>query len=148
MIIILISEGCRLKRSTIQRALVLEAVNRLRSHATAEQVYAAIVVHHPHVSKGTVYRNLNQLAEDGEIQKLEMPDGPDCFDHRLHRHYHAKCSRCGRVFDVEMDYLNDLSHLVKDAHGFAIDGHNLVFTGVCPSCQQADTQEKQPSPPR
>ena len=133
-----------MKRNTIQRALVLEAVNHLQSHATAEEVYDAIVRQHPHISKGTVYRNLRQLAEDGEIQKLEMPDGPDCFDHRLHRHYHAKCSRCGHAFDVDMDYMDDLIRLVKDAHGFAIDGHNLVFTGVCPSCQQAGAQTVTP----
>lgn len=121
-----------MKRNTIQRTLVLEAVNHLRSHATAEEVYDAVVQQHPHISKGTVYRNLNQLAVDGEIQKLEMPDGPDCFDHRLHRHYHAKCSRCGRVFDIEMDYMEDLAHRVKDAYGFAIDGHNLVLRASAP----------------
>lgn len=132
--------GWTLKRNTIQRTLVLDAVNRLKSHATADEIYEAVVQTHPRISRATVYRNLNQLADDAEIQKLEMPDGPDRFDHILQRHYHAKCSRCGRVFDVEMDYMEDIIRLVKDAHGFAIDGHNLVFTGVCPSCQQADAQ--------
>ena len=132
--------GWTLKRNTIQRTLVLDAVNRLKSHATADEIYEAVVQTHPRISRATVYRNLNQLADDAEIQKLAMPDGPDRFDHILQRHYHAKCSRCGRVFDVEMDYMEDIIRLVKDAHGFAIDGHNLVFTGVCPSCQQADAQ--------
>lgn len=131
-----------MKRTTIQRTLVLEAVNSLKSHATADEIYDAIIQEHPHISKATVYRNLNQLAIDGEIQKLAMPDGPDRFDYRLQRHYHAKCLRCGRVFDVEMDYMDDIINLVKDAHGFAIDGHNLVFTGVCLSCQQADAQNE------
>ena len=121
-----------MKRNTIQRTLVLDAVNRLKSHATADEIYEAVVQTHPRISRATVYRNLNQLADDAEIQKLEMPDGPDRFDHILQRHYHAKCSRCGRVFDVEMDYMEDIIRLVKDAHGFAIDGHNLVFTGACP----------------
>lgn len=129
-----------MKRNTIQRTLVLDAVNRLKSHATADEIYEAVIQTHPRISRATVYRNLNQLADDAEIQKLEMPDGPDRFDHILQRHYHAKCSRCGRVFDVEMDYMEDIIRLVKDAHGFAIDGHNLVFTGVCPSCQQVDAQ--------
>lgn len=129
-----------MKRNTIQRTLVLDAVNRLKSHATADEIYEAVVQTHPRISRATVYRNLNQLADDAEIQKLAMPDGPDRFDHILQRHYHAKCSRCGRVFDVEMDYMEDIIRLVKDAHGFAIDGHNLVFTGVCTSCQQADAQ--------
>ena len=131
-----------MKRNTIQRTLVLETVNRLQSHATAEEVYQAIAQEHPHISKGTVYRNLNQLAEEGQIQKLEMPEGPDRFDHLLHPHYHAKCSRCGRVLDVEMDYLKDLAHQVKDSHGFAIEGHNLVFTGLCSRCQQAKDSDE------
>ncbi len=137
-----------MKRNTIQRTLVLETVNNLGCHANAEEIYEAIAREHPHISKATVYRNLNQLAEDGEIQKLEMPDGPDCFDHRLHRHYHAKCLQCGHVFDVEMDYMEDLIRLVKDAHGFAINGHNLVFTGICPNCQQTATQDESPIPSR
>lgn len=130
-----------MKRNTIQRTLVLEAVNRLRFHPTAEEIYDDVIREHPHISKATVYRNLNQLAEDREIQKLAMADGPDRFDYRLQRHYHAKCSRCGRVFDVDMDYMDDIIRLVKDAHGFAIDGHNLVFTGICYRCQQTDLNQ-------
>ena len=125
-----------MKRNTVQRDLVLEAVKALRSHATAEEVYRAVAREHPRVARGTVYRNLNQLAADGEIQKLEMPEGPDRFDHRTHRHYHAKGARCGRVLDVEMDYRADLAGLVKDAHGFSIEGHNLVFTGLCSACRE------------
>ena len=78
-----------MKRNTIQRTLVLEAVNRLRFHPTAEEIYDDVIREHPHISKATVYRNLNQLAEDREIQKLAMADGPDRFDYRLQRHYHA-----------------------------------------------------------
>ena len=128
------------RRNTKQRKLVLDAVRQSYNHPTADEIYNVVRAQDDKISRGTVYRNLNQLAKDGEIQKLEMPDGPDCFDHRLQRHYHAKCSRCGRVFDIEMDYMEDLAHRVKDAYGFAIDGHNLVFTGVCPTCQQNGTQ--------
>ena len=35
-----------------------------------------------------------------------------------------------------MDYLADLAGLVKDAHGFSIEGHNLVFTGLCSACRE------------
>ena len=129
-----------MKRNTIQRTLVLEAVNHLRVTRYRRRGIRCHRSAAPPYQQGHGLRNLNQLAEDGEIQKLEMPDGPDCFDHRLHRHYHAKCSRCGRVFDIEMDYMEDLAHRVKDTYGFAIDGHNLVFTGICPTCQQNGTQ--------
>ena len=49
------------KRNTIQRSLVFEAVNRLQCHATADEIYEDIVREHPHISRATVYRNLNML---------------------------------------------------------------------------------------
>lgn len=125
-----------IKRNTIQRALVLEAVNELKCHATADQIYNAIVNEHPHISRGTVYRNLNQLSESGEIRKLEIPDGADRFDHRCHDHYHARCLKCGQVFDVEMEYIKDLEKKIKDTHGFEFSGHDIMFKGICPECKK------------
>ena len=126
------------KRNTIQRSLVLEAVNRLQCHATAEEIYDAVSREHPHISRGTVYRNLKQLSEAGEIRKMEVPGGPDRYDHCTHSHYHARCLQCGKVFDVEMDYIENLEQSIKDAHGFVISGHDIMFKGVCPKCRETD----------
>ena len=90
-------------RNTIQRAPVLEAVNALQCHATADEVYEAIKKEHPTVSKATVYRNLNLLSEMGEIRKMEIPGGADRFDHRCHDHCQGRGEQCGGVFDVDMD---------------------------------------------
>ena len=128
-----------LRRNTIQRSLVLEAVNRLKCHATAEEIYQLVVQEHPNISKGTVYRNLNQLAESGEIRKLEVPGSADRFDHLCHDHYHARCLQCGRVFDVEMDYIRDLEEKIRDTHGFEFYGHDLMFKGICPDCRKKST---------
>lgn len=62
------------RHNTIQRSLVLDVVNRLKSHATADEVYAEVAATHPNISKATVYRNLNLLSEMGMIRKLEIPD--------------------------------------------------------------------------
>lgn len=127
------------KRNTIQRGLVLDAVNKLQCHATVEEIYNMIVNKHPNISKVTVYRNLNQLAENGQIQKLEVPGGADQFDHQCHNHYHVRCLKCGQVFDVDMDYIEDLEKRIKDTHGFQFSGYDLMFKGVCPNCQTAES---------
>ena len=124
-----------IKRNTIQRALVLKAVNTLQCHATVEEIYNLVVKEYPNISKVTVYRNLNQLAENGEIRKLEVPGDADRLDHLCHDHYHARCLKCGRVFDVDMDYIEDLEKRIKDAHGFEFSGHDLMFKGICPDCK-------------
>ena len=73
------------RRNTIQRQLVMQAVQGL-DHPDAEEVYENVSREHPNVSKGTVYRNLNVLAAQGEILKVETGDGADKFDFRTDEH--------------------------------------------------------------
>ena len=127
-------------RMTIQYSLVLDAVRRLHCHATADEVYAEVLKENPHISRGTVYRNLNRLDELGEIRKREIPGGADCFDDRCDDHYHARCVRCGRVYDVDMDYQPQLQGEIRNSHGFVFTGCDIVFRCICPECQ---TKEKQ-----
>lgn len=123
-----------IKRNTIQLSLVFEAVNKLQCHATADEIYDAIIKEYPNISRGTVYRNLNRLSEIGEIRKIENPGGADRFDHRCHEHYHVRCVKCGQVFDVDMKCITDLENSIKDTHGFKFTGHDILFKGICPKC--------------
>ena len=121
-------------RNTIQRSLVLAAVKELQRHATADEVYDIIVNKHPDISRGTVYRNLNLLSDIGEIRKVEMPGGAALYDHLCHDHYHAKCVKCGRVFDVAMEFITDLENNITDTQGFMYIGHDIIFKCVCRDC--------------
>ena len=123
------------RRNTIQCALVLETVNKLQCHATADEIYNALAQEHPNISRGTVYRNLQRLCETGDIRKREIPGGADHFDHLCSNHYHVKCVKCSRVFDVDMEYIVDMEKSIKDTNGFAFTGHDIVFKGICPECQ-------------
>ena len=71
-----------INRNTIQCSMVLEAVNKLKCHATAVEVYDEVVRVCPHISRATVYRNLNRLSQIGKIRKIEIPGAADRFDHR------------------------------------------------------------------
>lgn len=124
------------RRNTIQRSLVLEAVNKLKCHATADEVYSEIIKEHPTISKATVYRNLNLLSEMGEIRRLEVPGNADRFDHISSDHCHVKCEGCGRIFDVDMDFVSGLESGIKDAHGFDFSGYDIIFHGLCPECKK------------
>lgn len=125
-----------MKRNTIQCSLVLDMVNKLQSHATADEIYDAIVQDHPHISRGTVYRNLNRLAEIGKIRKINIPGRAERFDHLCHDHYHVRCEKCGRIFDVDMDCVAGLEKQIKADHGFQFTGYDIFFKGLCPECQK------------
>ena len=130
-----------MKRNTIQRSLVFEAVNKLQCHATADEIYQTIMKEHPNISRATVYRNLKLLSETGEIRKMEIPGGSDRFDQRIHDHCHVRCEICGRVFDVDMEYITGLEKNIKESHGFAFTGYDILFRGICPDCQKSRKQQ-------
>lgn len=129
-----------MRRHTIQRWLVLKAVNKLQCHATADEIYEEIVAEHPNVSRATVYRNLKLLSETGDIRKIEIPGGADCFDHLCHDHCHVKCEKCGRVFDVDMEYITGLEKNIRNDRGFSFTGYDILFRGICPNCQESPKQ--------
>ena len=129
-----------MRRQTIQRSLVLKAVNKLQCHATADEIYEEIVAEHPNVSRATVYRNLNLLSETGHIRKIEIPGGADCFDHLCHDHCHVKCEKCGRIFDVDMEYVTGLEKNIRNDRGFSFTGYDIIFRGICPNCQKSPKQ--------
>ena len=127
------------RRNTIQKALILRAVCDLKRHLTADEVYEFVKRDHPSIGKGTVYRNLAILTEEGAIRKVEVPDGSDRFDFTLKNHYHVRCVKCGEVFDVDMDEIPDLQKKIHDTHGMEFLTYDIFFKGICPECR---AQEK------
>lgn len=132
-----------MKRRTIQRSLVLEAVTQLRNHPTAEEVYQYAVRHNPNISRGTVYRNLSQLAEEGAIRRIPVPNASDRFDFTTSAHYHIVCRSCGRFEDAPLPYNGQADEQVAQATGWQCDGHGIIFEGLCPACIQKNVTEKQ-----
>lgn len=125
-------------RNTVQRALVLEAVRSLHgTHPTSADIFEVVRAAHPNISRATVYRNLNVLAERGDVLRVEVPNGADRFDLHAEPHYHLRCEACGRLFDADMPYHADLADELADTHGFSVTGHSILFTGLCAECRAA-----------
>ncbi len=123
------------RRNTIQKEIIKDAVIKMKSHVSADDVYEYINKEHPSIGKGTVYRNLNILSQEGEIRKVEVPDGPDCFDFTLKNHYHCKCIKCQRIFDVDIEEINLMDKII-DTHGFKFMSYDIFFKGICKDCEE------------
>lgn len=123
-----------MRRRTIQRALTLEAVERLPGHPTAEEAYQYAVRQAPAISRGTVYRNLALLAQQGAVRRITMPDGADRFDRETAPHYHLICQSCGRFIDAPFPYLAEADGQIARQTGWQCLGHTVLFQGLCPDC--------------
>ena len=113
-------------RMTRQRAVILEELRKLKSHPTADELYSIVRERLPRISLGTVYRNLDFLADSGEIRRLEAAGSTKRFDGDISNHQHVRCIYCGRVGDVE------------DVMGFAsILSSRVEYDGVCETCARS-----------
>jgi len=122
------------KRNTIQRRLILDAVKKLDAHASAEQVYGYVAARHPAISKATVYRNLSQMAERGELANIGSFGGAARYDHNCREHCHFSCDGCNRIFDVDGS-LPGLFPQIADVDGHEVKARSLSFSGICRDCR-------------
>ncbi len=128
------------QRSTKQRRMVLEAVRARNDHPSADQLYLDIRAGDPRISRGTVYRNLNLLAANGELRHVKVP-GVDRFDWRVEPHYHLLCGRCGRVADIPLPYQKEWDREMAEQTGYEVFCHRTVFEGLCPECRQKEPEK-------
>ena len=87
-------------RYSKQRELVLQKVEQLCDHPTAEEIFDLAAKECPGLSLGTVYRNLNSLVDAGRVRRVSIPGKADRFDHTLGWHSHLYCNCCGGVVDA------------------------------------------------
>ena len=123
------------QRNTRQRAVVLAELRNLCCHPTAAELYELARARMPKLSLGTVYRNLELLAQNGVIQKLQISGAEARFDGNPEQHYHVRCIRCGRVDDVCGLPEDFVKGQIQSLAGYDIVGFRLDFAGVCPDCQ-------------
>lgn len=118
-----------------QRQAIVDYLCNTKEHPTADVVYTHVKEIYPNVSLGTVYRNLSLLAEEGEILRLTCGDGSDHFDGTTTPHYHFICNECHSVWDIEMPSLDHIDILAGAGFTGTIEGHTLLFHGICPRCE-------------
>jgi len=122
-------------KTTKQKEAILSAVRAMHNHPTADEIYSRLRIEHPQISLGTVYRNLNNFAQEGEILKIPIMGGKDRFDFKTDAHEHMLCDNCNKVFDVEVDVEIKLAE--TGANDPRLNGYTLVLHGLCPDCSSA-----------
>ena len=121
-------------RLTQQRRVILTELQKLTTHPSADEIYEIVKKDLPRISLGTVYRNLETLAELGEIQKLGCGGPVRRFDGNPENHYHIRCVKCERIADAPVEVHENLEKNIKNKTDFKVFGHRVEFLGLCPEC--------------
>lgn len=123
-------------RYSHQREAIVSFLRERKDHPTADVVYNNIKQLIPNISLGTVYRNLNQLADAGVILRLACDGKTDHFDGCTKPHSHFMCRKCGAVKDIDADFTDELTKLASSLSPDHIDGVSVLFYGFCMDCGQ------------
>lgn len=123
------------RRNTKQRKLILEELQKVKTHPTANSVFKMVRRRIPAISFGTVYRNLNLLKDEGRILELIQGKHSCRYDGNPQMHYHLFCLSCAGVFDIQQEVFKDLNRKVRKVSGFLVKYHQINFYGYCRECK-------------
>lgn len=122
-------------RITPQRHAILEFLIETETHPTADDIYKELVDDFPNMSVATVYNNLRLLTRMDLVNELKYGDTSSRFDFSAHHHYHAICSVCGKISDIQYPGLDDVEMVARTLTGYDVSSHRLEIYGICPECQ-------------
>lgn len=124
-------------RPSQQRLAIINYLMSHRTHPTADDIYEGLHPSMPTLSKTTVYNTLKLFEEKKAVQVLNIDEKQTRYDACMDPHAHLKCERCGKVFDIGVEKMPQLSK--ADCEAFSISNTQIYLQGICPLCK---SQEK------
>lgn len=123
-------------RYSKQRETIYEVLKDDCTHPSVDAIYTKVKKRIPDISLGTVYRNLNLLADNKRINRLDIGDGVIHFDARTDPHLHMVCDECGLIQDIVChdSTLLELINKVNRHSEHEIHSADIIFHGTCSHC--------------
>jgi Fur family transcriptional regulator, ferric uptake regulator len=125
-----------LKRSTPQKRALAAVLQESEGFRSAQELHAELQSRGENIALTTVYNQLRDLADAGELDALRSDDGETRYrrcatgDH----HHHLVCRKCRRVIEVEDLEIERWAAQTAEKHGFTEVTHTVEILGVCPDC--------------
>lgn len=126
------SDAARLEkhgiRATAQRLAIAEFVLHTDEHPSADEVWDAVRVSFPVVSRATVYNTLNLFVDHGLLQALTVTEGRVVFDPNMHKHHHFIDEESGEILDLPWEALN--VGRIDRLEGFDVRDYQVLVRGT------------------
>jgi Fe2+ or Zn2+ uptake regulation protein len=121
-------------RRTRQLAAVEDVLLAASDHPTAAQIHERVAQLMPQVSLGTVYRNLEKLAQAGRAVVVRFDGEVTRYDGTVESHDHFVCRGCGCIVDLFAEVGPAVDTGALERAGYAVAEHSLAVFGTCPAC--------------
>jgi Fur family ferric uptake transcriptional regulator len=132
------ARGTRI-RGTRQAQALSAVLDGLPGFCSAQQIHAELRNRGERVGLTTVYRHLQVLSEDGNLDTIRDAGGETLY--RKCRsdahHHHLTCRSCGRSVEVEGRAVERWAEQVAAEAGFTAVDHTVELFGLCPECSRS-----------
>ncbi len=130
---------------TPQRMEILNIfLNNKNEHFTAEDIIKRL---NTKTGQATVYRTLELFCQASILKKVNFKNEEflryDLLDLKnKHFHHHLVCNKCGKVMEINDDFLDHIEFKVLQDYDFITLNHELILNGICKDCQKDTENEK------
>jgi len=124
------------RRVSRQRSAVSAQMAGATGFRSAQSIYADLRTSGTAIGLATVYRALQGMVEDGEVDVLRSADDGEAVYRRCStgHHHHLVCRSCGLATEVEGAAAERWAQAVAAEHGFTDVSHVLEVYGTCAVC--------------
>lgn len=126
-------------RSTRQKVAILRALADIDEFRSAQEIHKLLGQKKFKVGLATVYRTLQKMAAQEEIDAIRGADGETIYrrcGQKEGHHHHLICRQCGITITVEGPIIENWTEKIAEQNGFIDVSHTVDIFGICRSCSR------------
>ena len=114
---------------------IMEILQNLKRSISAQDLYIELRNRKQDMGLATVYRSLEALKLQGELQVRLLPSGESVYSSVNRDRHHLTCVNCNTSIAIEQCPVHQLERQLEASHKFKVYYHTLEFFGLCDRCQ-------------
>jgi len=126
-------------RPSIIRLSVYTYFKENGGHHTVDFIYNELKDVLPTLSKTSIYNVLSLLVEYQLFKVVNIDQMETQYEIVSDEHSHFKCRVCNELFDIPCQHVH-LNN--EELNGYTIENQDLLFTGVCPKCNNKEKENE------
>ena len=119
---------------TRSQGKILQVLQSLKGSISAQDLYIELKTRNQNMGLATVYRSLEALKLQGEVQVRTLSNGESVYSSIQSDRHHLTCVNCGVSIQIDECPVHDLEHQLEKTHQFKVFYHTLEFFGLCDRC--------------
>ena len=133
------------RRNSARRLRILEYLQSVDRFLSSQEIHKQLKSQGESLGLATVYRQLEVLLEEGQVDSIVSPKGEKLFRHcgvDEDHHHHIICRKCGATMQIEISEVEVMAEMAAKKYKFTDVSHSLEIFGLCEKCSRFAEKRK------